>query len=95
MRVPPWGGAVAGIHDRYPPLPSCGVDVADVGRLIPRDVGEAHGARLCRRPLSLAENQQRLGVNAVVLHRLGCGIRLHELLERGHVGYLDYQPDPL
>jgi hypothetical protein len=46
-------------------------------------------------PLSLAEDQQRLGANAVMLHRVGRGLGLHELLVGGQVGDVDYQPDSL
>jgi hypothetical protein len=37
-------------------------------------------------PLSLAEDQQRLGANAVMLHRVDRGLGLHELLVGGQVG---------
>lgn len=48
-----------------------------------------------RRGLSLGEDQQRRGTDAIVLHRVRCCLGLHELLIRGEVRDLDNQPNPV
>ena len=50
-----------------------------------------------RRPqeLSLVEDQDGLGPNAVMLHRIGCRLGLHELLKRGHVRDVRDQADTI
>lgn len=45
--------------------------------------------------LTLLEDHERVGVNPIALHRLGCLVALHRFLERAEVRDLEEQPDPV
>src|SRR5689334_23275910 len=47
------------------------------------------------RDLALLQDQDRVRVYSVVLHRLSCRLGLHQLLKGVHVGDLEDQADPL
>lgn len=47
------------------------------------------------RGLSLVEHQKRFGTDAIVFHRLGGRVGLHELLKLVHVGNLSDETDPV